>query len=78
MRRHSFDPWSFIPGLIIGSFALVVLIGGVDVTNWNFSWIGPAVFIGAGLALLLASRSRREEPETAEPVDAHAPPEGET
>ena len=66
MRRHTFDPWSFVPGVALGAFALVVLIGGVDVTDWNFSWAAPAVFIVAGLALLFGGRGRWEP---SEPVD---------
>jgi membrane protein implicated in regulation of membrane protease activity len=67
--RHEFDPWSFVPGLVLGAFGLVVLVGGVDVTGWNFSWVGPAVLIVGGLALLLGSRRRRDalEPATAAP-----------
>jgi hypothetical protein len=68
MRRHAFDPWSFVPGIALVAFALVVLIGGIDVTSWNFSWAGPAVLIVAGLALLVSSRGRRE------PQSAVAPP----
>ena len=68
MRRHRFDIWSFVPGLALSAFGLVVLLGGVDVTDWNFSWAAPAVFILAGLALLLGARNRREpEPPDAEP-----------
>jgi membrane protein implicated in regulation of membrane protease activity len=71
MRPHPFDPWSFVPGVVLGAFALVVLVGGVDVTGWNFSWAAPAVFIAAGLALLLGSRERRRPERSAEAdVDA--------
>ena len=59
MRRHPFDPWSFVPGALLAAFALVVLVGG-DVTSWNFSWVGPAILIAAGLTLLFASRTGRE------------------
>jgi len=60
MRRHPFGPWSFVPGALLTAFALVVLVGGVDVTGWNLSWVGPAVLIAAGLTLLLAARGRRD------------------
>jgi peptidoglycan/LPS O-acetylase OafA/YrhL len=77
MRRHAFDPWSFVPGIVLAAFALVVLIGGVDVTGWNFSWAGPAVLIVLGLALLVGSRGKRE-PRAAVVESAERSPERES
>jgi cytochrome c-type biogenesis protein CcmH/NrfF len=75
MRRHDFDPWSFVPGILLVAFALVVLVGGVDVTGWNLSWVGPAVLIAAGVTLLVAARGRREPrvEVSAAPEDEPAP-----
>ena len=69
MRRHRFDPWSLVAGIVFAALGMVVLVGDVDVTDWNLSWAGPAVFILAGLLLLWGARGRRQPQQDADRED---------
>ncbi len=49
MKRHPFDPISFIFGALL-ALGLVVLAG--DTTRLLGAWLAPAVIIGLGMLLL--------------------------
>jgi hypothetical protein len=70
MNRHRFDPWSFLLGALLAAFALIVLVGGVDVTEWNLSWVWPVPFILAGVLMLLSARRRSPEELPSAPTPA--------
>ena len=50
MKRHPFDPISFIFGALLLALGLVVLAG--DTTRLLGAWMAPAVIIGLGMLLL--------------------------
>ena len=50
MKRHPFDPISFIFGALLLALGLVVLAG--DTTRLLGAWLAPAVIIGVGMLLL--------------------------
>jgi hypothetical protein len=76
MKSHSFDPLSFVFGLIL------LLVAGAGVWNQSFrwdvgAWVLPAAALFLGLALLvstLRSGSKASGIEAAE-TPAEAPPE---
>lgn len=81
MKRHNFDPISFIAGLFITLFGLVFLIpaepgdlfgffGGIDELA---AWLWPTAFIAIGLLVILPA-VLRERNQSEEAIDA---PEGE-
>ena len=75
MKSHSFDPLSFVFGLIL------LLLAGAGAWNQSFrwdigAWVLPAVILFLGLALLvstLRSSSKRSGAATADVSSESAP-----
>lgn len=62
MRRHRFDPFSFVAGLFLFVPAVLVLAGGdaFSLSHRSVRWVWPALLIVAGLAVLsMATRRTR-------------------
>ena len=55
MRRHRFDPLSFIFGVLFLAVAAVALIGTEVLALRDLTWIAPSLLVIAGAALLLSS-----------------------
>ena len=68
MRRHDFDPLSFVAGLLFAGVGLV-LLGGAAVPGGSVGaslalpWVGPLVAVVLGVLVVIAARPRREGPE---------------
>jgi len=58
MKRHPFDPWSFVFGLMFLIAGLAFLTNSVDVLHMNFGWIWPVPVFAVGLLVLLTSIRR--------------------
>lgn len=70
MGRHSIDLLSLTAGLLFLGVGLLLLSGGLG--GLDLEWAGPAVAIGLGVMILVASRPRREpSPEQPSPESAH-------
>lgn len=70
MKRHEFDPLSFIAGIVLLGLGLLFLIPRAtgDLIRFVSSaalWIWPVLFISVGIAILLpaALRMRKDESE---------------
>jgi hypothetical protein len=61
MARHPVDLFSFVSGVLVLGFGLLLLSGGVD--SIPMEWAGPAVAIGLGALILFAARPAREASE---------------
>jgi hypothetical protein len=82
MRRHEFDPVSFVFGMIFAVLGLAFLSGRVDLGDLHLRWLWPIPLIALGLALLVTTQRRdgREDsdPPAPEPVPQRQPEPGET
>ena len=58
MARHPADVLSLAFGLLAVALGLVLLTGGVS--QLAMEWVGPAVAIGLGVLILIATWPRRE------------------
>lgn len=72
MKRHEFDSFSFISGLVITSIGLVFLllpeVGDiVNLFSHVGSWFWPLVFIAAGIAVLAPAITRRDDSREEKP-----------
>jgi hypothetical protein len=88
MKRHPFDPWSFVFGSMFLIAGWAFLSESVDVLDMNFGLIWPVPFLAVGLLVLLTSIRRvrqhgpvgvQEDPEPppAPPLDgSSSPPPG--
>jgi TRAP-type C4-dicarboxylate transport system permease small subunit len=61
MARHPVDLLSFVSGVLVLGFGLLLLSGGVD--SVPMEWAGPAVAIGLGMFILVAARPQRQPRE---------------
>jgi hypothetical protein len=64
VTRHPADLLSLVAGLSVLGLGLLLLSGGVG--DLPLEWIGPAIAIGVGALILIATVPRREarEPES--------------
>jgi hypothetical protein len=71
MKRHEFDPVSFVFGLVFVGIGLTAALADEDVTFLEARWVWPALLVAAGLGVLgFSMRARRaESPGTGNPHD---------
>ncbi len=70
MKQHSFDPVSFVFGLVF--LTLAVGVGLASTLGWvfgniPFGFIGPVLLIGVGGWMLVAAVLRQRDEDTSEP-----------
>ena len=78
MKRHAFDPFSFVLGLSFAALGLFFLIGDRTAADigWDWMWPIPVVVLGllfvisAGRRLMPEREPALEGAEGAEPDDA--------
>ncbi len=58
MRKHAFDPASFILGLVIAGVAVTYLVAEAQDRTVDGAWILPLTLIGLGVAAMAAGLSR--------------------
>ena len=61
MKRHRFDPASFIFGVAFVAIAAAAVWTNYDIGVRWFSWAAAALLITTGLALVAGSRNRARE-----------------
>jgi hypothetical protein len=54
MRRHAFDPVSFLSGLVIAAAGWVLLAGRVDLLT-QAHWLAPALLILIAVAMFASA-----------------------
>jgi hypothetical protein len=69
MRRHNFDPISFIFGALFAAIGLTFLFGDADIGDLHFAVVWPLPLIVIGLLMLVTTIQRRTRDE---PVPAAA------
>lgn len=78
MRRHAFDPASFILGLVLTGVAVAYLVAEAQDRTVDGAWVLPLALIGLGVAAVAAglNRALRRAPQLAEaeaPTETPAP-----
>jgi hypothetical protein len=64
VKRHGFDPLSFIFGVLFMALAAVLSTGNIEAFKLDTSdlqWMGAALLLVIGGVMLLGSRSRSSE-----------------
>lgn len=75
MKRHDFDPWSLIGGVVLTGMGLLFLLPAEPLELGNgfrnlFGWVLPVLVVLVGLALIVpALRKREDEGELPPPPD---------
>jgi hypothetical protein len=64
MRRHEFDPLSFVFGAVIAAIGIAFLTGHVDLTDLRLTWVWPIPIMVLGLLMLVSARRREQSPRT--------------
>jgi hypothetical protein len=75
MRRHTFDPISFILGALFAAIGLTFLFGNADLGDFHLAVVWPLPLIVIGLLMLVTTLQRRTRQEAAL---TPAPPPGAT
>lgn len=63
MKRHEFDPLSFIFGLLFVGVSLPMLMSDSDFSFLDGRWIFPAFLIFAGVIVLVSARTSSSSSE---------------
>ena len=58
MRRHAFDPASFILGLVLTGVAVAYLVAEAQDRTVDGAWVLPLALIGLGVAAVAAGLNR--------------------
>ena len=58
MRRHEFDPTSFVLGLAFAALGLFFLLGDRTVADIGWKWMWPVPLILLGLLFVIAATRR--------------------
>lgn len=61
MKRHGFDPISFVFGLVFAALALLLATERFEVTEVGIEWIGAGVLLFLGVSLLISSARRSRD-----------------
>ena len=74
MKKHAFDPISFLFGSTFAVVGLIFLVGDVNIIDlgWRWVWPAPLIFLGALLLTLTFKRTQRIAPAN---VEAEPPEE---
>lgn len=73
MRRHPFDPISFVLGLFVTTLGLLFVLGDRSAGEIGARWLWPFPVVVAGLvAVLAALRMARREDRSDEDLEPHA------
>jgi hypothetical protein len=80
MRRHTFDPISFILGGLFAAIGLTFLFGDVNIGDIHIAVVWPLPLIVIGLLMLMTTVQRRTRnqpaPAPAAPIRDEAEPAG--
>jgi hypothetical protein len=72
MRRHTFDPVSFVLGALFAAIGLTFLFGDADIGDFHLAVVWPLPLIVIGLLMLITTIQRRTPSEEI-PVPTPAP-----
>ena len=72
MRRHTFDPISFVLGALFAAIGLTFLFGSADVGDFHLAVVWPLPLIVIGLLMLVTTVQRRTRHEPEPAADAPA------
>jgi hypothetical protein len=61
MTRHSFDPISFVAGLVFAGLGVAFMIG--NVTLPEFDWLWPLIAVALGVAIFASTRRSEQSVE---------------
>ncbi len=75
MKRHPFDPFSFVAGSVCAALALFFLGGERTAADLDADWIWPVLILVPGLLLVLYALGRMTRPRGAEEPTPAEPPE---
>ncbi len=69
MRRHPFDPVSFILGVSAAAFGAFFLFGDASATDVGWDWIWPMPLIVLGLLFVVSAGRRMLPSREPDPVE---------
>jgi len=74
MRRHGFDPLSFVLGALFMAVGLTFLFGDADIGDLHLSVVWPIPLIVVGLLMLVTAAQRRNRQAEADASPGEEPP----
>ena len=79
MKRHPFDPWSFVLGLFFLATGVAFLTNSVDLLHSGAARLWPIPVLTIGLSIILTGvrRVRQRQPQP-QPADTEQHPSAET
>ena len=76
MKRHEFDPTSFVLGVAFAALGLFFLVGDRTAADIGWKWIWPVPLVVLGVLFVISATRRvmAQREVTAETVDAKREP----
>ena len=68
MKRHLFDPISFVFGLLFLGFGIPLAVSGGDLSFFDGTWIFPAFLVCTGVVVLVSARGSAKPEEESDPL----------
>ncbi|MCC5949559.1 MAG: hypothetical protein JJT89_14000 [Nitriliruptoraceae bacterium] len=75
MERHRLRPSYLVAGVVFTAVGVVGVLGGAGLSAGDLRWLGPALLVLLGIALVIGTAARRPDAEAADGDPEAADPE---
>lgn len=75
MKRHAFDPVSFLAGVALAGVGIAILTESLTILEANAEWLLPVFAVALGAAVLLSTPRADKNASRTEPLEPEQEPD---